>query len=132
MKNQRIREMQLRERSSKSLIANVLDEDDYRPGLVQGGRSRVPSAFDDPGFASGAGGCGSSSCMAGVKELGLILKEIRLITGKLRHEEEEHEVIGDWKFAAMVVDRICLIIFTLFTAIATIVVLLSAPHLLVA
>ena len=38
---------------------------------------------------------------------------------------------NDWKFAAMVIDRMCLIIFTLFTIIATITVLLSAPHIIV-
>jgi len=38
---------------------------------------------------------------------------------------------ADWKFAAMVVDRICLIIFTTFTVMAITAVLLSAPHLLV-
>jgi nicotinic acetylcholine receptor, invertebrate len=31
----------------------------------------------------------------------------------------------------MVVDRICLIMFTLFTIVATIAVLFSAPHIIV-
>ena len=38
---------------------------------------------------------------------------------------------ADWKFAAMVIDRLCLIFFTLFTAIATVTTLAVAPHVLV-
>ena len=38
---------------------------------------------------------------------------------------------GDWKFAAMVLDRMCLIIFSLFTGIATVTTLAVAPHVIV-
>ena len=41
-------------------------------------------------------------------------------------------VEGDWKLAAMVIDRLCLILYTLFTSIATVVVLWTAPHVIVA
>ncbi|XP_017487939.1 PREDICTED: CHRNA7-FAM7A fusion protein-like [Rhagoletis zephyria] len=61
-------------------------------------------------------------------ELALILKELRWITDQLKKEDETGDVTRDWKFAAMVVDRLCLIIFTLFTIIATLAVLFSAPH----
>ncbi|KAI4487330.1 hypothetical protein M0804_005479 [Polistes exclamans] len=54
-----------------------------------------------------------------------------VITDQLRSDEENTKVTNDWKFAAMVIDRMCLIIFTLFTIIATITVLLSAPHIIV-
>lgn len=50
---------------------------------------------------------------------------------KLKKEDEVGEVTRDWKFAAMVVDRLCLIVFTLFTIIATLAVLFSAPHFIV-
>ena len=50
---------------------------------------------------------------------------------QLRKEDEESEIARDWKFAAMVVDRLCLIIFTFFTIVATIAVLFSAPHIIV-
>lgn len=73
----------------------------------------------------------SSSCMGPHRELGLILKELRMITDKLRKEDEASEITNDWKFAAMVVDRLCLILFTLFTIIATVAVLFSAPHIIV-
>ena len=65
------------------------------------------------------------------RELSMILKEIRVITDKIRDEEDTAAVENDWKFAAMVLDRLCLITFTLFTFIATIAVLLTAPHVIV-
>ena len=66
------------------------------------------------------------------KELGLILKEIKVITDKIKEEDEAAAVEGDWKFAAMVIDRLCLIVYTLFNIIATVVVLWTAPHVIVA
>lgn len=65
------------------------------------------------------------------RELLSILKEIRVITDKIRDDEEAAAVENDWKFAAMVLDRLCLITFTLFTFIATIAVLVAAPHVIV-
>ena len=38
---------------------------------------------------------------------------------------------SDWKFAAMVLDRICLIAFTFFTVLLSASVLLAAPQVIV-
>ena len=65
------------------------------------------------------------------RELSLILKEIKVITDKIRDDEESTAIESDWKFAAMVLDRLCLITFTLFTIIATLAVLAAAPHVIV-
>jgi hypothetical protein len=65
------------------------------------------------------------------RELQCILKELKFITNRMKIHDEEEEIIGDWKFAAMVIDRFCLITFTAFTVITTIAVLLSAPHIIV-
>ncbi|XP_043483930.1 neuronal acetylcholine receptor subunit alpha-7-like [Leptopilina heterotoma] len=72
-----------------------------------------------------------SACFCARYELVLILKEIKIITDQLKDDEINVKVTNDWKFAAMVIDRMCLIIFTLFTIIATITVLFSAPHIIV-
>lgn len=56
---------------------------------------------------------------------------MQIITDQLKDEEDNKKITNDWKFAAMVIDRMCLIIFTLFTIIATITVLFSAPHIIV-
>jgi nicotinic acetylcholine receptor len=73
----------------------------------------------------------SSGCSMAQRDLQLILREIQFITNKMRRNEEEQDIISDWKFAAIVMDRFCLIVFTLFTIVATLVVLLSAPHIIV-
>lgn len=71
------------------------------------------------------------TCISADYELAMILKEIRFITDQMRKEDDAACITRDWKFAAMVVDRLCLIIFTLFTIIATLAVLFSAPHIIV-
>ena len=65
------------------------------------------------------------------RELSLILKELRVITDKIRDDEDTAAIENDWKFAAMVLDRLCLLTFTAFTIIATVAVLLAAPHIIV-
>ena len=65
------------------------------------------------------------------RELSLILKEIKIITDKIRDDEESAAIENDWEFAAMVLDRLCLIVFTLFTIVATVAVLAAAPHVIV-
>ena len=54
-----------------------------------------------------------------------------MISDKVRADDDAANIENDWKFAAMVLDRICLITFSLFTIIATIVVLAAAPHVIV-
>lgn len=40
------------------------------------------------------------------RELHTILKELQFITSRMKKADEDDEVISDWKFAAMVVDRL--------------------------
>uniref|UniRef100_A0A1B6LF62 Neurotransmitter-gated ion-channel transmembrane domain-containing protein n=1 Tax=Graphocephala atropunctata TaxID=36148 RepID=A0A1B6LF62_9HEMI len=118
----RMKELELKERSSKSLLANVLDiDDDFRHCTsANSSYMRVGLTVDE-----------STPCSWGQRDLQCILKELQFITNRMRKADEEAELISDWKFAAMVVDRFCLIVFTLFTVIATVAVLLSAPHIIV-
>ncbi|XP_065356520.1 neuronal acetylcholine receptor subunit alpha-7 [Calliphora vicina] len=125
----RMKELELKERSSKSLLANVLDIDDDFRHTVSGSQTAIGSSasFGRPTTVEehhNAIGCNH-------KDLHLILKELQFITARMRKSDDEAELISDWKFAAMVVDRFCLIVFTLFTIIATVTVLLSAPHIIV-
>lgn len=39
------------------------------------------------------------------RELHLILRELQFITARMKKADDEAELISDWKFAAMVVDR---------------------------
>lgn len=40
------------------------------------------------------------------RELHTILKELQFITNRMKKADEDDEIISDWKFAAMVVDRL--------------------------
>ncbi|XP_017767088.1 PREDICTED: neuronal acetylcholine receptor subunit alpha-7-like [Eufriesea mexicana] len=180
-------DLELRQRSSKSLLANVLDLDDNAlasrndllnnvystpgphhhtmghghshihttphhhhshaatphhqhatplahstyPGTIQ--ISHTPHHHPHPAETSGpqVETILQNACFCARNELIMILKEIKIITDQMKSEDKNAKVKNDWKFAAMVVDRVCLIIFTLFTIIATITVLLSAPHIIV-
>ena len=53
------------------------------------------------------------------------------LTTQVKDEDEAAAVEADWKFAAMVIDRLCLIVYTLFTIIASLTVLWTAPHVIV-
>jgi len=144
MMQNKMKELDLKEKSSKSLLANVLDmDDDFVPS------SSLPHSHVHPhphqqtqqkngGFIRVSGTAPSSeenvssAYPSGVpRELSLILKEIKVITDKIHDDEESAAIEGDWKFAAMVLDRLCLITFTLFTIIATLAVLAAAPHVIV-
>ncbi|XP_030762373.1 neuronal acetylcholine receptor subunit alpha-7-like isoform X3 [Sitophilus oryzae] len=135
MMNSRMKELELKERSSKSLLANVLDiDDDIRNVSGVAGNSSTMTTSLGPGFGRNATTIEDAAIpgtSTGQRDLQLILKELQFITNRMKKADEEAEVISDWKFAAMVVDRFCLIIFTLFTIIATVAVLLSAPHIIV-
>ncbi|XP_017892843.1 neuronal acetylcholine receptor subunit alpha-7 isoform X1 [Ceratina calcarata] len=137
--DRRAKGMELQEKSSKSLLANVLDiDDDIRhknsaanPPSGYGLRS----AFGTPistGRPATVEDTSASLPLSGMQEeLHTILKELRFITNRMKKVDENDDIINDWKFAAMVVDRVCLFVFTLFTVVATIVILCRAPHIIV-
>nr|XP_023023892.1 neuronal acetylcholine receptor subunit alpha-7-like [Leptinotarsa decemlineata]AJZ68868.1 nicotinic acetylcholine receptor alpha 6 [Leptinotarsa decemlineata] len=134
--NSRMKELELKERSSKSLLANVLDiDDDFRnvSGATSGGNNSTITTNLGAGFIRHPTTIEDTTIpgSGGQRDLQHILRELQFITNRMKKADEEAEVISDWKFAAMVVDRFCLIIFTMFTIIATVAVLLSAPHIIV-
>ena len=58
-----------------------------------------------------------------------ILLELRYMTSRQRQEDEDDTVCNDWKFAAMVLDRLFLWLMVIFTVGFTMGVMLSAPNL---
>ncbi|XP_023339135.1 neuronal acetylcholine receptor subunit alpha-7 isoform X2 [Eurytemora carolleeae] len=157
MMQNKMKELDLKEKSSKSLLANVLDmDDDFRPSSTlphshvhphhpshahpqqnNGGFIRQMSVDREP-WPRVSGNLPpqqeevpSTFPPGAHRELSLILKEIKIITDKIRDDEEAAAIENDWKFAAMVLDRLCLIVFTLFTIVATVAVLAAAPHVIV-
>ncbi|PAA54201.1 hypothetical protein BOX15_Mlig026469g1 [Macrostomum lignano] len=144
--------VELKERSSKSLLANVLDlEDDIRTvggvgGVGVSGIGASAGAFSPPtyqnvmgssmdggaerGGGGGGGGGGGPSCGSNCStrnELAAVVRELQVITKKIADDTADGEISSEWKFAARVVDRLCLIIFSCFTVISTCAILFSAP-----
>ncbi len=114
---------------------NPLEQDGGVGMGVKPAAPMPPPASPYPGAAAAAAATTAAhahSCAASAnRELQCILKELKFITNRMKIRDEEEEIIMDWKFAAMVIDRFCLITFTAFTIITTIAVLLSAPHIIV-
>ncbi|CAF0709115.1 unnamed protein product [Brachionus calyciflorus] len=63
------------------------------------------------------------------KNLGAILKEIRVITQKLKDDEEDETKSLNWKFAAMVIDRLCLVVFSIATVLSTVLILFTSKNI---
>ena len=62
------------------------------------------------------------------KNLHAILKEIKQLTKKIKEEHEDEEKELNWKFAAMVIDRLCMWIFTVATVVSTAGILLTSKN----
>ena len=60
-----------------------------------------------------------------------ILHELRSLTEKVKQDDRRQSECSDWKFAALVIDRLCFVLFTFFTLASTVVILSRAPHILV-
>lgn len=61
-------------------------------------------------------------------EISRILEEVQYIARRFRHQDEGDAICSEWKFAAAVVDRLCLVTFSLFSIICTFTILMSAPN----
>lgn len=69
----------------------------------------------------------SSSGVGVEPELARILEEVRFIAKRYRNQEDEVAVCNEWRFAAAVIDRLCLVVFSLFIILCTVGIFLSAP-----
>ncbi|XP_008302876.1 neuronal acetylcholine receptor subunit alpha-7 [Stegastes partitus] len=70
----------------------------------------------------------SSSAGTVEVELAKILDEVRYIAKRFHNQDEDESVCNEWKFAAAVIDRLCLMAFSIFTILCTIGILMSAPN----
>ncbi|XP_022538743.2 cholinergic receptor, nicotinic, alpha 11 [Astyanax mexicanus] len=79
--------------------------------------------------SGGGGGCSCSGASGGGDpQLQVILDEVRFIAERFRAQDENESVADQWKFAAAVIDRLCLVAFSVFNIICTISILMSAPN----
>lgn len=62
-------------------------------------------------------------------ELHAIVSQLTMITDHICRQETLDNESQDWKFVAMVVDRLCLLVFLFFTTIFTTLIFISASRL---
>jgi nicotinic acetylcholine receptor len=106
----RLHDIVVQERQSRCLLSGLEFEEDIR---IENGA--VPKPGDSPFLSTKS-------------DLLSILKELRKLTTRCKREEEDVVVRAEWRFAAMVIDRLCLWICVTFTVISTLAVLFSAPN----
>ncbi|KAM9403753.1 neuronal acetylcholine receptor subunit alpha-7-like isoform 1-T1 [Salvelinus alpinus] len=101
-----------------------------------------PTSLDpDPSGSScvedGAGAVGAGTChaQAGVFQAGLVeaqlqalLEEVQFLANRFREQDRRVSVAEKWQFAAAVIDRLCLVGFSVFNIICTITILMAAPN----
>lgn len=141
---QRLGDIQLHDRTTHSLLPNLLEsEDEYRLhtengvcSLNRGGSEwlRPPSlASRDSNMTQQMTSENDRAkpfdhCIG--RDLIAILCELKKITSKMKQDEDETEIKNEWKFAALVIDRLCLWVCLAATFISTAAILGSAPHLI--
>lgn len=93
-----------------------------------------PQGSDPTVVACSAGGSSLHSEQARsllleqLPEISQILEEVQYIARRFREQDEGEAICSEWKFAAAVVDRLCLVAFSLFSIICTFTILMSAPN----
>ncbi|CAN9506577.1 unnamed protein product [Ophioblennius macclurei] len=86
-------------------------------------------AGEDELLLSAAAAAAHGSSVGHVElELAKILEEVRYISKRFHQQDRDQAVCSEWKFAAAVIDRLCLMAFSLFTILCTIGILMSAPN----
>nr|XP_046151475.1 neuronal acetylcholine receptor subunit alpha-7-like [Oncorhynchus gorbuscha]XP_046151476.1 neuronal acetylcholine receptor subunit alpha-7-like [Oncorhynchus gorbuscha] len=99
-------------------------------GVALGGRAQGTPCEEAEPPGGGAGGGGRGLIFTPPPEVLQILEEVSYIAQRFRDQDEEVAICSEWKFAAAVVDRLCLVAFTLFSIVGTFTILMSAPNFL--
>lgn len=63
-----------------------------------------------------------------VNDLNSVIKELKIITNKIRENEEYELKSLEWKFAAMVIDRFCFLFFAISTILSDLLILLTCEN----
>lgn len=101
-------------------------------GVALGGRAHgsLSDEADPPGSVGALGTGAGPGIGVGIPppEIQRILEEVSYIAQRFRDQDEAEAICSEWKFAAAVVDRLCLVAFSLFSIICTFTILMSAPN----
>ncbi|CAF99917.1 unnamed protein product, partial [Tetraodon nigroviridis] len=91
------------------------------------------SSPDQPtnGTVKSSEAAGAPSSTAGeLDKLDKLLDQVRFIAKHFQKQNVDVAVCSDWKFAALVIDRLCLVAFSVLTILCTVGILVLAPSLI--
>jgi hypothetical protein len=88
--------------------------------------TQYPAKISLPNGKKGENVTGSFDNNVTEMKLSAILEELRYITSKLHENASVNEETSDWKFAAMVIDRLSFWVLTVYLVIATLALLVTA------
>nr|AWJ68162.1 putative nicotinic acetylcholine receptor 11 [Hirudo verbana] len=147
LRKARLRELEAKTPPSLSLISNVKDLDNHIP--LQNSEFFLGSNFrsvsmeaESTGSSHNVTSCmghdthrrylgGGMGCHHGHVNLNIrnellaILNELRFITKRMKEDSDKTDETNDWKFAAMVIDRLCFWIFSTYLFVTTTAIFLS-------
>lgn len=86
-----------------------------------GASGRAPSSQTNSVGASSRSGAVDSQLRA-------LLGEVQYLVERVREQDRQTSLSEQWQFAAAVVDRLCLVGFSVFNIICTIAILMAAPN----
>ncbi len=113
----------LLENSSKSLLANITNIDDQ--SYIRTNNQLLIPVINHVENSLPNDDCDMNFYRSDIR---MIMSELKFLTDYVRKEEAEDDISQDWKFSAMVIDRLCLVLFTIMTTIFSYVTLFSAPN----
>lgn len=79
-----------------------------------------------PAAALTHGGAAPSAAVD--SQLQALLVEVQFLVERVREQDRQLSVSEQWQFAAAVIDRLCLVGFSVFNIICTIAILMAAPN----
>lgn len=83
------------------------------------GSGRAPAAHSLSGAVRGGAVDG---------QLQALLAEVQFLVDRVREQDRQLSVAEQWQFAAAVIDRLCLVGFSVFNIVCTIAILMAAPN----
>lgn len=104
--------------------ARVTKATDYAPDdtLPRATEVGVPQELD----ALAKPQCVGCNCKCRLQMMS-VLKELRTLSAKVRDDNRMDMIRMEWRFAARVIDRVCLILFSIVNIVCTCLVLFSSP-----
>ncbi|KAJ1357529.1 hypothetical protein KIN20_015699 [Parelaphostrongylus tenuis] len=111
-------------------LVNTLSTTKFGRMPMKGQSIQKTASFECDKEQSGALLEVSKSMQKACLELKTISGQIKVMRKRMEEDERDEQAENDWKFAAMVVDRLCLFIFTIFIVVSTCGIMFSSPHLI--